>query len=317
MKLQRPSINPLLAFIAIQFTWIVVVVFWIYWFLGSHRRLRSIAEKYSPELLQPGIDWVILTEGLLLLFVILAGVYVIFLYWRRQLALNREQKSFVSQVTHELKSPVASVQLHLETIRRHHPAEEQLDEFIDTMLADTERLNSLINKMITANRLEQSRWRLTLRQCNLSEFLDDYMRQWRNTQDDSLQLNCEIAPDIHANIEPDSFSMVLRNLLENAVLYSDPPAKISVELKASHQRCHLLVRDQGRGIAASEQHKVFRLFYRLHREDSHVKGSGLGLFIVRALVKRHKGQIMLHSHGPGKGTTFHIILPQRVTEKDA
>ena len=69
MKLQRPSINPLLAFIAIQFTWIVVVVFWIYWFLGSHRRLRSIAEKYSPELLQPGIDWVILTEGLLLLFV--------------------------------------------------------------------------------------------------------------------------------------------------------------------------------------------------------------------------------------------------------
>nr|WP_320049687.1 HAMP domain-containing sensor histidine kinase [uncultured Desulfuromonas sp.] len=315
MKLQRPSINPLLAFIAIQFTWIAVVVFWIYWFLGSHRRLRSIAEKYSPELLQPGIDWVILTEGLLLLFVILAGVYVIFLYWRRQLALNREQKSFVSQVTHELKSPVASVQLHLETIRRHHPPAEQLDGFIDTMLADTERLNNLINKMITANRLEQSRWRLTLRPCNLSEFLNEYMRQWRNTQDDTLELTCDIAPDIHANIEPDSFSMVLRNLLENAVLYSDPPVRITVELNASHQRCHLLVRDQGRGITASEQHKVFRLFYRLHREDSHVKGSGLGLFIVRALVKRHKGQIMLHSAGPGKGSTFHIILPEVVKEQ--
>ncbi|PLX90651.1 MAG: sensor histidine kinase [Desulfuromonas sp.] len=317
MKLQRPSLSPLLAFIAIQFTWIAVVVFWIYWFLGSHRRLRSIAEKYSPELLQPGIDWVILTEGLLLLFVILAGVYVIFLYWRRQLALNREQKSFVSQVTHELKSPVASVQLHLETIRRHHPSPEQLDGFIDTMLADTERLNNLINKMLTANRLEQSRWRLTLRPCNLSEFLEEYLQQWRNMQDESLQLDIEIAPDIQANIEPDSFAMVLRNLLENAVLYSDPPVKIAVELTAAHQRCHLLVRDQGRGIPASEQHKVFRLFYRLHREDSHVKGSGLGLFIVRALIKRHKGQIMLHSSGPGQGSTFHIILPQLLPEETA
>lgn len=310
MKLQRPAINPLLAFIAIQFTWIVVVVFWVYWFLGSHRRLRTVAEKYSPELLQPGVDWVILCEGLLLLMVILAGVYVIFLYWRRQLALNREQKNFVSQVTHELKSPVASLQLHLETIRRHHPPEQQLDAFVDTMLVDTERLNNLINKMLTANRLEQSRWRLALRPCNLSQFLNDYLEQWRNTQDDSLQLTSDISDDIHANIEPDTFDMILRNLLENAVLYSDSPVQIHVEFHASHGRCHLLVRDKGRGITASEQHKVFRLFYRQHRDDSHVKGSGLGLFIVRALVKRHKGQIMLHSAGPNKGCTFHIILPQ-------
>ncbi|MCD6527494.1 MAG: HAMP domain-containing histidine kinase [Desulfuromonas sp.] len=310
MKLQRPNINPLLAFIAIQFTWVVVVVFWIYWFLGSHQKLRTVAEKYSPELLQSGVDWLILFEGLLLLIVILAGVYVIFLYWRRQLALNREQKNFVSQVTHELKSPVASLQLHLETIRRHHPPEHQLDTFVDTMLADTERLNNLINKMLTANRLEQSRWRLALRPCNLSRFLNDYLDQWRNTQDDTLELTTDITADIHANIEPDTFDMVLRNLLENAVLYSDPPARIHVDFHASHGRCHLLVRDEGRGITASEQHKVFRLFYRLHRDDSHVKGSGLGLFIVRALVKRHKGQIMLHSRGPGKGCTFHIILPQ-------
>ncbi|MDY0190277.1 MAG: HAMP domain-containing sensor histidine kinase [Desulfuromonas sp.] len=309
MKLQRPNISPLVAFIAIQLTWIVVVIFWIDWFLGSHRKLRAIAEKYSPELLQSGIDWVILIEGILLLIVILVGVYVIFLYWRRQLALNREQKNFISQVTHELKSPVASIQLHLETIKRHHPAAEQLDSFVDTMLTDTERLSGLINKMLTANRLEQARWRLALRPHNFSQFISDYLEQWSNSQPDNIELTQAIDANIFVNIEPDSFVMVLRNLLENAVLYSDTPVHIHVILNAENGKCNLLVRDYGRGIAASEQHKVFRLFYRLHREDSHIKGSGLGLFIVRALIKRHKGKISLFSKGANQGTTFHIVLP--------
>jgi signal transduction histidine kinase len=310
MRLKRPNISPLVAFIATQLTWIVVVILWINWFLGSHRKLRAIAEKYSPELLQSEIDWVILSEGLLLLIVILAGVYVIFIYWRRQLALNREQKNFISQVTHELKSPVASIQLHLETIRRHHPEAQQLDSFVATMLTDTERLNNLINKMLAANRLEQTRWSLALRPHNLSQFLNVYLNQWRNTQEDSIALTSAIDPNIYANIEPDSFAMVLRNLLENAVLYSDPPIMIHVQLTASRGQCHLLVRDHGRGISVSEQHKVFRLFYRLQREDSHIKGSGLGLFIVRALIKRHKGKITLHSNGVKTGTTFEINIPQ-------
>ncbi len=309
MKLQRPNISPLVAFIAIQLTWIVVVFFWINWFLGSHRKLRAIAEKYSPELLQSGIDWVILIEGILLLVVILAGVYVIFIYWRRQLSLNREQKNFISQVTHELKSPVASIQLHLETIKRHHPAAHQLDNFVDTMLTDTERLNGLINKMLTANRLEQTRWRLALHPHNLSQFLTNYLDQWSNSQPDNIELTRAIDDNIFVNIEPDAFVMVLRNLLENAVLYSDTPVRIHVKLNAAQGKCNLLVRDHGRGISTSEQHKVFRLFYRLHREDSHIKGSGLGLFIVRALIKRHKGKISLSSTGSNQGTTFHIVLP--------
>ncbi|OQY20693.1 MAG: two-component sensor histidine kinase [Desulfobacteraceae bacterium 4572_35.1] len=310
MKLQRPNISPLVAFIAIQLTWIVVVVFWINWFLGSHRKLRNIAEKYSPELFHSEVDWIILVEGILLLIVILVGVYVIFIYWRRQLALNREQKNFIAQVTHELKSPVASIQLHLETIKRHHPETQQLDSFVATMLTDTERLTSLINKLLTANRLEQTRWRLALRPHNLSQFLNDYLDQWGNSQADDTILTRAIDNNVFARIEPDSLTMVLRNLLENAVLYSDPPAQIWVELNGEQGRCNLLIRDKGRGIPLSEQHKVFRLFYRQHQEDSHIKGSGLGLFIARALIKRHKGKITLHSDGTQQGTTFHIVLPR-------
>lgn len=110
--------NPLIAFIAIQLVWVVLLVLWIVWFVNSHKRLRTLAERYSPELLQGGIDWFILIEGILLLVAILIGVYVIFLFWRRQAALLRMQRNFIAQVSHELKSPLASLQLHLETIRR-------------------------------------------------------------------------------------------------------------------------------------------------------------------------------------------------------
>ncbi|MBN2644387.1 MAG: HAMP domain-containing histidine kinase [Desulfuromonadaceae bacterium] len=309
MKLQRLTINPLLAFIGIQCAWIAVVAFWIYWFLGSHRKFRTIAEKYSPELLQPGIDWLILLEGLLLLIVILVGVYVIFLYWRRQLALNREQKSFISQVTHELKSPVASLQLHLETIRRHPLEREQLDQFVGTMLADTERLNSLISKLLTANRLEQSRWRLALRPTNLSEFLLQSASEWQSQQTRPFHLTTEIEPQVQVDLEPETFGIILRNLLENALLYSESPAQIALRLTTSPGHAVLTVADRGHGIPAAEQKKIFRMFYRRAQEDSRVKGFGLGLFIVRALVKRHKGRITLESAGHNQGSTFTIRLP--------
>src|SRR5512145_2641997 len=116
MKLFRRFINPVFAFIGIQLAWLLVVIFWIYWFMGKHRQLRALAEKYSPELLRGGADWFILGEGLLLLVAILVGVYVIFLFWRRQAALYSDQRNFIAQISHELKSPLASLQLHLETI---------------------------------------------------------------------------------------------------------------------------------------------------------------------------------------------------------
>lgn len=310
MKFQKPALSPLLAFIAIQCCWIAVVVFWIYWFLGSHHKFRSVAEQYGPELLNPSIDWIILFEGILLLLVILVGVYVIFLYWRRQLALNREQRFFISQVTHELKSPVASLQLHLETIERHHPSDAQLGEFVATMLSDTRRLDELISKMLTANRLEQSRWRLALRPYHLSEFVENFVTTWGKQQhQEDLNLTCAIEASIYVRLDPEMFSIVLRNLLENALKYSTPPAQIHVSLQRAGNFALLQVRDQGRGIPAEEQRRVFRMFYRRPQGEYNVKGTGLGLFIVKALVKRHKGRVDLDSAGRDRGCCVSIRLP--------
>jgi signal transduction histidine kinase len=319
MKLFRRLINPLMAFIGIQLAWIIVVIFWVYWFLKSNRKLRALAEKYSPELLQGRLDWLIMTEGLLLLVAILAGVYVIFIYWRRQSALAREQRNFISQVSHEFKSPLASLQLHLETIRLRRLPPEQMDAFFDIMLDDTARLRSLVDNLLSAHRLEQRKIRLDLQTVNLSSLVEDYLNRAQATLPTHSRLTRHVVPGLYARIDREALRMVLRNLLENAVLYSAGPPDITCTLQGEGQWCHLCIRDRGRGIAAKDQKRVFRMFYRVRKSDETIRGSGLGLFIVRAVVWRHKGKVWLESEGVDKGTTVHILLPrlERLPEESA
>ncbi|MDO3377368.1 sensor histidine kinase [Geoalkalibacter halelectricus] len=313
MKFWRKLINPLFALIAIQLAWLLVVVVWIRWFVSSHQRLRELAEKYSPELLHGTIDWVLLAEGLLLLALILGGVYVIFIYWRRQASLYREQKKFIAQVTHELKSPLASLQLHLETIRLRKPQPEKLDAFVATMLADTERLHGLINNLLTANRLELKAPRLSLRKADFSAFVTNYFAQQQPSLPAHTRFELDVETGLVSRFEGESLEIVLRNLLENALFYSHPPADIQVSLRGEKNHCHLTIRDQGRGLPPEELKKVFRIFYRANRGSERIPGTGLGLFIARAIIRRHRGKIWLESAGPGKGTSVHILLP-RLTE---
>ena len=309
MNLLKRIFNPLMAFIGIQVAWVLAVIVWLNWFLGSHRKLRALAEKYSPELLVGGPDWLILTEGLLLLISILVGVYVIFLYWRRQSALVREQRQFISQVTHELKSPLASLQLHLETMRRHRLSPERQAAFLETMLSDASRLNGLIDNLLSANRVGQKHWRLDLQTIDFSAFVDKYFRARQFTLPKAGKLSLDIAPGIYAAIDQDAMETVLRNLLENAVLYSDKFPKIAVSLSRDADKCCLAFSDSGRGIETREQKKIFNMFYRIRRKDENIRGTGLGLFIVHATVRRHHGQVKVESKGSGQGTTFKIILP--------
>jgi signal transduction histidine kinase len=309
MKWLKRIFNPLIAFIGIQLAWVLAVIVWLNWFLGSHRKLRALAEKYSPELLAGGPDWLILTEGLLLLISILIGVYVIFLYWTRQSALVREQRQFISQVTHELKSPLASLQLHLETMRRHQPSPERQAAFLETMLSDAGRLNSLIDNLLSASRVGQKHWLLNLQSTDFSAFVEKYFRARQFTLPKAGKLSLDIEPGIHAAIDQDAMETVLRNLLENAVLYSDNSPAITVTLSSSADKCCLAFADCGRGIEVAEQKKIFNMFYRIRRKNENIRGTGLGLFIVNATVRRHHGQVKVESKGPGQGTTFKIILP--------
>jgi len=309
MNFLKRIFNPLMAFIGIQIAWVLMVIVWLNWFLGNHRKLRELAEKYSPELLVGGPDWLILTEGLLLLVSILIGVYVIFLYWKRQSALVREQRQFISQVTHELKSPLASLQLHMETLRRHQLPPERQAAFLETMLSDAGRLNGLIDNLLSANRVGQKHWLLDLQTIDFSAFVEKYFRARQFTLPKAGKLSLDITPGIYAAIDQDAMETVLRNLLENAVLYSDKFPKITVTLSNDADKCCLSFSDSGRGIEFKDQKKIFHMFYRVRRKDENIRGTGLGLFIVHATIRRHHGQVKVESKGQGQGTTFKIILP--------
>ena len=309
MKLFRRLFHPLITFITIQIVWIFLLVSWIYWFLGRHQQLKDLAERYQTEWLPVKSDWLILTEGILLLVAILIGVYVIFLYWRRQAALNRAQQHFINQVTHELKSPLASIQLHLETIQMRQPSPEQLQKFVTRMQGDGERLNGLINNLLTANKIEHRGARLNLQQGNLSQMVETYLLCEQDRFPEEGSLNWTIEPDLIARFETDAFETVLRNLLENAILYTDHPPQVSIDLKRNGEMAHLQFSDRGHGIPNRFQRKVFRIFYRIRHTHKTIRGSGLGLFIVRNVIRLHGGKVWLDSPNDHNGCTFHIMIP--------
>ena len=275
--------------------------------MKSHNELQKLAEKYS-HVLPEGADWLILTEGLVLLVAILAGVYVIFLYWRRQSALLKAKRDFIAQVTHELKSPLASLQLHLETIRRRQPSQARMETFLDTMLADTERLDILVNNLLSANRLEQRGVRLSLKTVDLSTIVSSYFRPQQYSLPRAGTMKLSVEGVLYSQVEKEAIETVFRNLLENAILYSPSQPDIQVKLYRDDKHAHFVIADKGRGIELKEQKKVFQIFYRGKLSGETIKGTGLGLFITQAVVRLHKGKVWIQN-GEQAGTEVHIMLP--------
>lgn len=318
MKIIRRIFHPFITFITIQLLWVLLLISWIYWFLGRHQQLRELAARYQTELLPQNTDWLILTEGIVLLVAILIGVYVIFIYWRRQSALYRAQHNFIAQVSHELKSPLASLRLHLETIEMRQPDPEQLQHFVKLMQDDTARLGSLIANLLTASKLEHRDRGFSLEHADFSATLEHWLQRKQKLFPPQGTLSWDIEPDLWVHFDVEAIETVLRNLIENAILYSEGAPEVRVELRRRANYALLTFTDQGRGIEPHQQKKVFRMFYRVRGDGKTIRGSGLGLFIVRSILRRHQGKVWLHSDGIGKGTCFYLQFPlslSRQTER--
>jgi two-component system, OmpR family, sensor histidine kinase VicK len=309
MKIHKNLSNPLLALIGIQLIWVVMVVSWVYWFLGRNQEFRDLALRYKPELVTQGLEWLVLVEGLLMLVAVLAGVYVLFLYWRRQAKLYMQQRTYISQLTHELKSPLASIQLHLETVKMRDLPKEKLETFIDTMLSDTERLNVLTSNLLMATRIEFRQLGEKAKRIDFSAFVTEYLETKKSDLPEGGRITAEVEQGIQATIDTEGMEMALRNLLENALLYSPVSPEIKVSLRRSGRYCHLDFQDNGKGLDKNELSKIFDMFYRVRTPGENIRGTGLGLYIVKSVVMAHGGKITVDSPGPGKGSTFHITLP--------
>lgn len=309
MYVLRRIFTPVMTMIAIQLIWLTLVVFWIYWFIGKHREFRALAEKYRPELLGEGFNWPVMVEGIGMLLLILIGSYVVFVFWNRQSHLYSQQRNVISQITHELKSPLASIQLHLETIRLRRPNEQKLDSFVSTMLSDTERLHYLINNLLMAARLEQRRKQTERRLTDLTALINEHVERERGALAHGGNIFFEAAPELKALVDPEEMGMVVRNLFENAILYSPQSPEINVRLLKTGNILQLSVQDHGRGLEARERKKIFDRFYRVQPPGENVRGTGLGLYIVESVIRGYGGTVGVTSPGLGKGSTFTVKIP--------
>jgi len=280
------------------------------------------------------VSWIILNwrAGLMLFFggilflVIIAGLVLNTIFLVREIRRNEQHDSFINAVTHELKTPIASIRLYLQTLQRLEVGEAQRRQFYELMLLDTERLLHTVEQVLKAGEAAQKKgppqrlpveFDTLVRECMELARVRHHLQATDLDYRESLSLqggSLQNGNGARVMGDPEELRTAVSNLLDNAVKYSPDGVHISVELEVpDEERLVLRVRDQGVGIPEHELKRIFRRFYRVtQRSLSQAKGTGLGLFIVRSIARKHGGRVFAQSEGAGKGTTVTLELPRRV-----
>lgn len=271
------------------------------------------------------ISWIIfnwreivpLVLGVIFFGFIIAGVILNTIFLVREIRRNEQHDSFLNAMTHELKTPITSIRLYLETLQKRDLDEKQRSEFYQVMLEDTQRLIGTVEQVLRAARVVQKNAILARSEVAVGPLVQEAMELARSRHHLSLAA-MDWAQDGHPAErltvmgDRDELFAALSNVLDNAVKYSPPDPGIRVAVVTPDlQHVQIRVRDNGVGIPRGELKRVFKRFYRVLTPGSaQVKGSGLGLFIVRAIARRHAGDARAESEGPGRGTTVIIELPR-------
>jgi two-component system, OmpR family, sensor histidine kinase SenX3 len=270
------------------------------------------------------VGWIILNwrEGVLLFLgviffaLLIAGMIVNTSFLIREIRRNEQHDSFINAVTHELKTPIASIRLYLQTLQHRDVDEAQRREFYRLMLDDTDRLMGTVDQVLKAGEAGHKRQdrRVPVDFSGLVRECVEVARNSHHLPPESLRYEQSVNHGAAAGVLGDSEELraAVSNVLDNAVKYSGDQVDISVRLDTpDEKRVTLSVRDQGVGVPAEELKRIFKRFYRVsNRSQSHVKGTGLGLFIVRAIARKHGGRVFAESEGEGRGTRVVMELPR-------
>lgn len=253
--------------------------------------------------------------GFIFFAILIAGVVLNTVFLVREIRRNERQDSFLNAVTHELKTPIASMRLYLDTLQRHPVDEMQRQRFYATMRSDTDRLLATVEQVLKAGELGQrervqQRSRVELR--NLVTECVAVTLSRNHLPAETIQVE-DVPGDVRlfvsANLE--DLRTAILNLLDNAVKYSPQSVNVRCRLSIEHYTWAILaIADKGLGVQPQDLRRIFKRFYRAASNDRvKIKGTGLGLFLVRTIVRQHGGKIRATSEGPGKGTTMTLKLP--------
>ena len=269
------------------------------------------------------VGWIILNWrklwplllGVIFFCVIIAGMILNTIFLVREIRRNEQHDTFINAVTHELKTPIASLRLYLDTLLTRRVEEAQQREFLTVMKEDTDRLLGTVEQVLKAGEV-RGRSELHLAEVDITALMSEcteLARTRHKLAESALQFRADTngyRPVVIGDL--DLLRTAFNNILDNAVKYSTSPVKVKVDVLAPDPK-HIVVRvsDRGVGIPRPELGRIFKRFYRVkNRAVAHVKGSGLGLFIVRSIARRHGGDAFAESEGEGRGTTVTVRLPR-------
>jgi len=270
----------------------------------------------DPQAVSEGLstlDWVLLVLGTLFFVVLLVGLVWLCTRLVKEVLLNQRQRAFLDAVTHEMKTPLASFRLGLDTLGRHNLSGERRAEFIERMSEDLDRLDRTVGQVLAAARAEERsrvspRDRDSVELRGVLETCVQTLRERHGLAAAAVALRGDLA--VCVNGYPDELGLIFGNLLENAVKYSEAPVDVRIEVRDTRDgRIEIEIADSGIGIPPWELRKIFQRFYRVGRDvQRQVAGLGLGLYVVRSMVKRQGGRVVARSEGVGRGSRFVVTL---------
>lgn len=254
----------------------------------------------------------LLVFGVIFFSLIITGLIFNTIFLVREIRRNEQHDAFINAVTHELKTPIASIKLYLETLRARDMDRQQQLKFFDIMLADNERLLATVEQVLDAGRTREKKRELRMSFVDLGELITEtvgIMRDRKHLDEHAIRFTPPERP-VTTFGDRTELQTALLNLLDNAVKYSAGEPQVSVRLRAAGSTADIYIRDRGIGMASTELKRIFKRFYRVQgKGPSPTKGTGLGLAIVRSVIQKHGGRIRALSKGEGRGTTFFIQLP--------
>ena len=260
--------------------------------------------------LMPSSVGMIMGEGSVFILVFFAGAYSLHRSFNKELKLQEQKKNFLLSVTHELKSPLASIKILLQTIQKRNLTKEQVLNFIDKSLMDIDRLDDMVENMLLASKIDNRSYSFPKDRFNLSVLVDSIVNRLQVTKCEGNQqiIDAEIEPKIEITGDKFALTSVVTNLIENAIKYSGPCETVGVKLFLKNDRVYLEVADHGIGIADNEKTRIFDKFYRVGSEDTrNTKGTGLGLYIVKEVLDKHQASIKVKDNKPA-GSVFEVVF---------
>ena len=304
---------PIIVFVLAQLAWFGLLGLWIYWYVTNYILITEVGKQLFPQLVLNTTNIAALVGGLILLVTISTAMSLIFGKLNQQLNVTRMYDQFIANVTHELKSPLASIQLYLETLNSRKVPRQRQIEFMSFMMQDVSRLDTLINSILEITLLEerQSIYNLGTYKAEslIRELIGEALDRFK-LPDVAIEIRGK-APCL-CRADRNALRVVFNNLIDNAIKYSSEPVRITLSLACTRNRLKMDFKDRGIGISGENQREVFKKFCRIYNPESpSVKGTGLGLYWVNEIIRHHRGSITVSSEGKNRGSTFHIELPAR------